>query len=76
MFDAAEVVRATGKGAMHPFTREFWHPCDQVKHATPDAAANFFADERRFPPLAYAADSLLWRKMKSGGNLCQRNGPK
>ncbi|CAL1129060.1 unnamed protein product [Cladocopium goreaui] len=62
LFDAAEVVKAAGQGAMHPFTREFWHPCDRVKLVPPEAAARFYQDERRFPPLAYTAESLLWRK--------------
>ena len=62
LFDAAEVVKAAGQGAMHPFTREFWHPCNRVKLVPPEAAARFYQDERRFPPSAYTAESLLWRK--------------
>lgn len=61
MFDAAEVVKAGGEGAMHPFTREFFHPADRVSWASPEAAARFYDDQRRFPPSAYEAGSLLWR---------------
>eukprot|EP00435_Cladocopium_sp_Y103_P048679 s223_g14.t1 len=61
LFDPAEVVKAAGRGAMHPFTREFWHPCDRVHLAPPAAAAKFYADNRRFPPSAYSDESLLWR---------------
>eukprot|EP00435_Cladocopium_sp_Y103_P010988 s1261_g2.t2 len=61
LFDPAEVVKAAGRGAMHPFTREFWHPCDRVHLAPPAAAAKFYADDRRFPPSAYSDESLLWR---------------
>jgi len=62
LFDASEVVRAHGVGAMHPFTREFWHPTDRVKLVAPEAAAKFFSDDRRFPPSAYEEASLLWRQ--------------
>ena len=61
LFNAADVVAAQGKGAMHTFTREFRHPTDRVSQATPGAAGRFEADHRRFPPTAYEERSLLWR---------------
>lgn len=61
LFDPAQVVQAAGKGAMHPFTREFWHPSDRVRSVSAEAASRFFADSRRFPPSAYEEGSLLWR---------------
>ena len=78
LFDASEVVRQAGKGAMHPFTREFWHPSDRVSMTPPDAAARFFADDRRFPPSAYGSESLLWRgdcwRQPSPSERCQMMG--
>ena len=61
LFDPAQVVQAAGKGAMHPFTREFWHPSDRVRSVSAEAASRFFADSRGFPPSAYEEGSLLWR---------------
>ena len=60
--DPVEVVKAKGEGAMYPFTREFWHPCDRVSEASSEAVARFHDDARRFPPGAYEAHNLLWKK--------------
>ena len=60
LLDPAQVLRAHGAGAMHPFTREFWHPADRVRDATPAAVDRFHQDHRRFPPAAYEESSLLW----------------
>ena len=46
---------------MAPFTQEFFHPTDRVHHASKMAQTRFFQDNRRFPPHAYEASSLLWR---------------
>ena len=46
----------------HPFTREFRHPTDRVKQASPEAADRFYDDHQRFPPAAYERESLLWRQ--------------
>ena len=61
LFDPAQMVQAAGKGAIHPFTREFWHPSDRVRSVSAEAASRFSADSRRFPPSAYEEGSLLWR---------------
>ena len=78
LFDAGEVVRQSGQGAMHPFTREFWHPADRTHLTSPDATARFYADDRRFPPSAYSAESLLWRgdswRQPSPMERCQMMG--
>ena len=60
LLDPQQVLRNQGAGAMHPFTREFYHPADRVAQATPAAAARFHEDHRRFPPAAYEENSLLW----------------
>ena len=44
------VLQQAGKGAMHTFTREFYHPEDRVPEVSPEAAERFYADQRRFPP--------------------------
>ena len=54
------VMQNEGKGAMHTFTREFYHPVDRVPKVSPAAAERFHADCRRFPPGAYEEHSLLW----------------
>ena len=61
MMDPGEVLAKAGVGAMHTFTREFFHPTDRVRQATPAAAARFFEDDRRFPPAAYEEPSLVWK---------------
>ena len=61
MMDPGEVLAKAGVGAMHTFTREFFHPTDRVRQATPAAAARFFEDARRFPPAAYEETSLVWK---------------
>ena len=61
MMDPGEVLAKAGVGAMHTFTREFFHPTDRVRQATPAAAARFFEDDRRFPPAAYEETSLVWK---------------
>ena len=61
MMDPGEVLAKAGVGAMHTFTREFFHPIDRVRQATPAAAARFFEDDRRFPPAAYEETSLVWK---------------
>ena len=43
------------------FTREFHHPADSMKRATPAAADRFKKDHRRFPAMSYEEGSLLWR---------------
>ncbi len=60
MFDPQEVVASQGRGAMYPFTRAFFHPDDLVSQCTPEAAARFYQDHRRFPAPAYEERSLLW----------------
>ena len=67
MLDPKQVMQAQGSGAMHPFTREFFHPTDRLAQVTPAAAARFHQDNRRFPPAAYEENSLLW----SGDNWRQ-----
>ena len=61
MMDPGEVLAKAGVGAMHTFTREFFHPTDRVRQPTPAAAARFFEDDRRFPPAAYEEPSLVWK---------------
>ena len=56
-------VMSTGKEAIFPFTREFWHPADPGIEASvsPDALERWHADARRFPAKAYEEHSLAWR---------------
>lgn len=61
LFDPTMVVKEQGNGAMHPFTREFFHPSDRTRLSSPAAVARFYNDDRRFPPAAYEEGSLLWR---------------
>eukprot|EP00435_Cladocopium_sp_Y103_P050860 s71_g15.t1 len=61
LLDPKEVMKADGVGAMHPFTREFFHPTDRTSGSSPEAVARFLADDRRFPPSAYEERSLLWK---------------
>ena len=60
-FDPKEVVKQSGRGAMHPFTREFFHPLDRTASSSAEAVERFMHDSRRFPPSAYEATSLLWK---------------
>eukprot|EP00435_Cladocopium_sp_Y103_P065673 s583_g27.t1 len=46
LLSAKEVVAAHGQGAMHPFTREFFHPTDRTSSSSPAAVGRFFADQR------------------------------
>ena len=62
LLDPIQVMKKNGKGAMHTFTREFYHPTDRIKQASPAAAARFDTDNRRFPPGAYEEHCLLWRQ--------------
>lgn len=62
LFDPKEIVKHAGEGAMHPFTREFFHPVDRVAASSAEAVSRFMADARRFPPSAYEAGSLLWKQ--------------
>ena len=62
LFDPNQVVQTGGQGAIHPFTREFFHPVDRVKEVTPAAAQRFHSDSQRFPPASYEEQSLLWKK--------------
>ena len=57
----AEVVSKRGQGAMHTFTREFYHPSDRVRDVPPEVAKRFFEDNRRFPPGSYSDSSLVWK---------------
>eukprot|EP00435_Cladocopium_sp_Y103_P006376 s317_g2.t1 len=61
LLDPARVVQDHGKGAMHTFTREFYHPDDRARQVTPEAADRFYADHRRFPPGSYEERSLVWK---------------
>ena len=61
MLDPKAVVKSGGDGAMHPFTREFFHPADRTSSSSAAAVARFFEDDRRFPPSAYEERSLLWK---------------
>lgn len=62
MVDPLRVLEEQGKGAMHTFTREFYHPSDRTAQVTPMAAARFHQDHRRFPPGAYEEQSLVWKR--------------
>ena len=61
MMNAKEVVSQGGRGAMHPFTREFYHPADRTASSSAAAVARFMEDNRRFPSSAYEEASLVWR---------------
>ena len=61
-FDPSKVMAQGGRGGFHTFTREFYHPDDRVPSASPEAAARFYEDDRRFPPGSYESHSLLWRR--------------
>ena len=61
MLNAKEVVSQGGRGAMHPFTREFYHPADRTASSSAAAVERFMEDNRRFPPSAYEEASLVWR---------------
>ena len=61
LISAADVVAKKGQGAMHTFTREFFHPTDRVRDVPPSVAQRFFEDNRRFPPGAYNEASLVWK---------------
>ncbi len=61
LISAADVVSKKGQGAMHTFTREFFHPADRVCDVPPVVAQRFFEDNRRFPPGAYNEASLVWK---------------
>ena len=61
LFDPLLVLKNKGKGAMHPFTREFFHPTDRTPFSSPEAVGRFYEDNRRYPPAAYEEQSLLWR---------------
>ena len=69
------VLQQEGKGAMHTFTREFYHPEDRVPEVSPQAAERFYADQRRFPQGAYEENSLLWHgrqwRQPSPAERCQ-----
>ena len=56
-----EIVAARGRGAMFPFTREFYHPEDQIGGVSATAISRFRMDGRRFPPGAYEEHCLLWK---------------
>ena len=76
MMDPGEVLAKAGVGAMHTFTREFFHPTDRVRQATPAAAAigslRMIGDFHRQP-----MRRLPWYgKVLSGGNYSLRNEPK
>ena len=55
-----EVVKNGGRGAMYPFTREFYHP-DEPTTATQETVRRWKQDEKRFPVDAYSEGNLLWR---------------
>ena len=61
LFQPQLVVQQGGSGAMYTFTREFFHPTDQTHGVSAEAIQRFFEDARRFPPMAYEAESLLWK---------------
>ena len=52
------------KGEAEPvftFSREFFHPTDNMRDVPAQACQRFFDDARRFPPGAYVETSLLWK---------------
>lgn len=61
LLDPHEMVKNKGEGAMHTFTREFFHPRDRLGQASAAAAQRFLADNQRFPPAAYEEPSLAWK---------------
>ena len=61
LLDPKAVVKSGGDGAMHPFTREFFHPTDRTSSSSAAAVSRFLEDDRRFPPSAYEERSLLWK---------------
>ena len=61
LLSPTEVVAKKGQGAMHTFTREFYHPSDRVRDVPPEVAKRFFEDNRRFPPGSYSDSSLVWK---------------
>ena len=63
-----------GKGAMHTFTREFYHPVDRVPEVSPAAAERFHADCRRFPPGALMKSIRYFGQGINGGSLARLNG--
>ena len=60
-FSPADVVHNAGRGAMYPFTREFYHPTDQTSGVSKVAVKRFFDDNRRFPPGAYEDHCIVWK---------------
>jgi hypothetical protein len=60
--DPSHVVKSGGKGAMYPFTREFFHPEDRIHEASSTACQRFYEDSRRFPPESYEENNLLWKQ--------------
>ena len=56
-----QVIKENGREALHTATAEFYHPTDLVARVSPEAASRFHKDQRRFPPAAYEAESLLWK---------------
>ena len=46
-FDQHQVAQGHSNICFHTFTREFWHPTDRVKMASPAAADRFHRDSRR-----------------------------
>ena len=61
MLDPLQVLQQQGKGAIHTFTREFYHLGDKLSQVSPHAGERFLADSRRFPPGAYEERSLVWK---------------
>ena len=61
LLSPTEVVAKKGQGAMHTFTREFYHPSDRVRDVPPEITKTFFEDNRRFPPGSYSDSSLVWK---------------
>ena len=55
------LVAEGGSKALYPFVRCFPHPDDLVSRASPEAAARFREDKKRYPPAAYEERHLLWR---------------
>ena len=62
LLDPTKVMESGGMGAMHTFTREFFHPNDRVRQVSAEAAHRFETDHRRFPPGAYEEHSLVWKQ--------------
>ena len=51
----ASIMAGDHQCSFHPFTREFYHPCDRVAKEAPATVARFFEDQRRFDNEAAAA---------------------